>query len=270
MATDIDCNAEWLSPLDVRDQAALARVADDYKPDWIFHLAALTDVEYCEVHSRDAFETNAVATENVALLCQRLNIPLVYISTAGVFDGAKETYSEYDPPNPLSVYGKSKLAGERAVQHLLHRYYIFRAGWMMGGGPQKDKKFVNKFLRQIREGSTDLSAVDDKLGSPTYTYDFAANLLTVIESGNYGLYHMVGQGECSRYDVAEEILRLLRLRDRVTLAKVSSSQWAKEYFAPRPRSEKLVNLKLDIRGMNNMRPWKESLTSYIAQHDWGV
>jgi dTDP-4-dehydrorhamnose reductase len=140
----------------------------------------------------------------------------------------------------------------------------------MGGGPAKDKKFVHKFLRQLREGKTKVSAVNDKAGSPTYTHDFAANLREVIESENYGLYHMVGQGECSRFEVAEEILRLLNLTDRIALEQVPSSHWQDEYFAPRPRSEKLTNLKLTLRGMNRMRHWKEALAVYIASHDWGI
>jgi dTDP-4-dehydrorhamnose reductase len=125
-------------------------------------------------------------------------------------------------------------------------------------------------MKQIKEGKKVLSAVDDKLGSPTYTRDFAATIGALIVTGNYGLYHSVGQGDCSRYEVGEEILRLLNLQDTITLKKVDSSFWAKEYFAPRPRSEKLTNLKLGLRGINTMRHWKETLKEYIGSYDWGL
>ncbi len=269
-ATDIDLNVPWLSHLDVRDKKAVEEMAAQIDPHWIFHLAAHTDVEYCELNPSEAYMTNAIGAENSALVCQKRGIPMVYIGTAGIFDGKQEYYNDYDEPNPLSVYGKAKLGGERAVRDLLSQFYIFRAGWMMGGGPAKDKKFVNKFIKQIKAGKKELSAVDDKLGSPTYTRDFAATIAAVLETGNYGLYHTVGQGDCSRFDVAEEILRLFNLQDRLTLKKVDSSFWQKEYFAPRPRSEKLVTLKLQLRNINIMRHWKETLKEYIGSYDWGL
>lgn len=268
VATDIDCNTEWLSPLDVRDGKAVRAMAETLKPDYIFHLAAHTDVEYCELHPEESFETNALATEHVARTCQALDIPMIYISTAGVFDSSKNVYNDYDEPRPLSIYGQSKFAGEKVVQTLLNRFFIFRAGWMMGGGPKKDKKFINKVIKQIQAGSKELFIVDDKLGSPTYTYDFAKNLGAVVDSENFGLYHMVGQGDCSRYDVAVRLVELLGLTGKITITKVDSSHFAKEYFAPRPYSEKLINLKLNLLKLNLMRPWNESLEAYIKSHEW--
>lgn len=270
ITTDIDLNEPWLTYLDMRDKQAVDEAIDRLKPHYVFHLGALTDVEYCELHPEEAYMTNALATENTALACARHDIPMIYIGTAGIFDGAQEYYNDYDKPNPLSVYGKAKYAGEIAVQTFAKKHFIFRAGWMMGGGPKKDKKFVQKFLRQIRQGKTELSAVDDKLGSPTYTYDFANSILTVVNAGIYGLYHSVGLGDCSRYDVAVELLKLTGQDKRCTVKKVDSSVWAKEYFAPRPRSEKLINLKLNLRKMNVMRHWTETLREYTASHEWGL
>lgn len=269
-ATDLHRTEPWLCPLDVRNLHMLRAAAEAYRPTWIFHLAALTDMEYCETHPGEAYRTNAAGTENVSRVCRERNIPMVYISTAGVFDGERETYVEDDRPNPVSVYGKSKYAGELAVQALVPHHFIFRAGWMMGGGPRKDKKFVNKFLTQLRQGVSELRVVDDKLGSPTYSRDFARTMLAVMAVCPGGLYHVAGQGVCSRFALAEEILRHFALETRVTLTRVSSEYWKTEYFAPRPRSEQLINRNLALRGITSMPHWKESLRSYLASHDWQI
>jgi dTDP-4-dehydrorhamnose reductase len=136
---------------------------------------------------------------------------------------------------------------------------------MMGGGPRKDKKFVNKIYKQIASGATELNVVDDKLGTPTYTYDFARGLFKLAESDQYGVYNQACGGSCSRFDVASEFIRNLGLSDKIKINKVSSDFFRKEYFAPRPKSEKLENLKLDARGLNVMRDWKTCLSEYAKE-----
>lgn len=267
-ATDIDVNEKWLSYLDVRDYQAIEKEILEYKPTIIFHLAALTDLEYCETNPQDTYNTNTLGTENVAILCKKNNILMVYISTAGIFDGTKNIYNDYDAPNPINYYGKSKYAGEVIVKSCLDTYFIFRAGWMMGGGPKKDKKFVKKIINQINLGKKELFVVHDKLGTPTYTYDFAENMLKVINSGFYGLYNMVCKGEGSRFDVAEEMLKVLKIEDKIKLTEVGSDYFKQEYFAPRPYSEKLINLKLDLRELNGMRDWKICLKEYLFKYKW--
>lgn len=254
--------------LDVRDRAMVEEMFVSIRPDIVIHLAALIDLEFCETHPNEANQTNAVGAKNVALCCAETDTTMVLVSTAGVFDGELDRYNEYHSAAPLSVYGKSKYAAEQFVIRHVSKHYIARAGWMMGGGPNRDKKFVNKLIGQIRNGAHELKVVDDKLGTPTYTYDFAANLLILLESGQYGLYHMVGEGDGSRYDVAEEILAALGISDEVLLTRVTSSYWQSEYFAPRPHSERLVNLKLNRLGLNRMRHWRECLHDYMAQHSW--
>jgi len=268
MATDIDVNAEWLSYLDVRDYHALEKAILSFKATTIFHLAALTDLEYCEANPSEAYGTNACGTENVGLLCKKYNILMVYISTAGIFDGNQDVYNDYDLPHPINNYGKSKFAGEMFVRSYLERYFIFRPGWMMGGGPEKDKKFVKKILDQINTGKNEIFAVRDKFGTPTYTYDFAKNMLEVINSGFYGLYNMVCSGDGSRYDVAEEMLKTLNLENTIKLSEVASDYFKKEYFVPRPRSEKLLNLELTLRGLNKMRDWRICLREYLSRYKW--
>ena len=265
MATDIDRNESWLEYADVRDYAGMHESITAFKPDLLINLAALTDLEYCENNPENAWLTNALGAENLALIAGELDIPHVYVSTAGIFDGAQELYNDFDSPNPLSIYAKSKYHGEQFVQRYLNRHFVFRAGWMMGGGERKDKKFINKIFQQIKAGNRELFIVDDKAGTPTYTYSFAEGMLKVVESGLYGLYNQVCGGECNRHDVAMEFVRLLGLSGTIKVTRVSSDHFKTEYFAPRPASEKLVNMKLDARRLNVMPHWKQALTVYAKQ-----
>ena len=267
-ATDIDINEKWLSYLDVRDHQALEKEISEFKPDIIFHLAALTDLEYCENEVQETYRTNTMGTENIVDLCKKNDILMVYVSTAGIFDGDQDLYNDYDLPNPQSYYGKSKYAGEIAVGYHLKKYFIFRAGWMMGGGPNKDKKFIKKVMNQINAGKKELFMIRDKLGSPTYTHDLAKNMFNVINNGPFGLYNMVCKGGGSRFDVAEEMLDILKLKSKIKLTEVTSDYFVKGFFAPRPRSEKLVNLKLELRGLNGMRDWRICLKEYLKKYKW--
>jgi dTDP-4-dehydrorhamnose reductase len=264
-ASDIDANTDWLHVADVRDYAQIAESVADFDPQLIINLAALTDLEYCEKNPDNAWATNALGAENLALIASKHEVPHVYISTAGIVDGAQDVYNDFDMPNPLSIYAKAKYHGELFVQRYLARHFVFRAGWMMGGGPAKDKKFINKIFQQIKAGQKELFVVDDKLGTPTYTVSFARGIYKVVESELYGLYNQVCGGDCSRYDVAVEFVRLLGLAHDVKVTKVSSEHFRTEYFAPRPPSEKLVNFKLDARGINFMPEWHDALGQYAER-----
>lgn len=265
LATDIDLNTDWLELADVRNYAEMESSISAFDPDLIINLAALTDLEYCEKNPDNAWATNALGAENLALIASKRDVPLVYISTAGIVDGLQDVYNDFDQPNPLSIYAKAKYHGEVFVQQYLRKHFVFRAGWMMGGGPEKDKKFVNKLFKQLQAGKTELFVVDDKLGTPTYTVSFAEGIFKVVESGLYGLYNQVCGGDCSRYDVALELVRLLGLETSVKVTKVSSDHFKTEYFAPRPPSEKLVNFKLDARGINFMPEWHAALADYAQR-----
>jgi dTDP-4-dehydrorhamnose reductase len=269
-ATDIDVNEAWLTYADVRDFADIAQSVKSFEPDVIINLAAITDMERCEREPENAWLTNALGAENLALLASHLDVPHIYISTAGIFGGEKEFFHDFDTPNPLSTYAKSKYAGELFVKQQLSKYYVVRAGWMMGGGPSKDKKFVNKIYKQLVAGKRELFVVDDKLGTPTYTVDFANGLLTLLESDLYGVYNQACPGSCSRYDVATYFLHLLGLEDTVKVNRVSSDYFKEEYFAIRPASEKLTNMKLSARGLMVMRDWQICLSEYAEQFqtDW--
>jgi len=267
--TDKDVNAPWLSFLDFRDFNTYERDVTEFNPDYLFHLGAYTDLEYCENNSDDTYVTNTLAVENAVLISNKLDIPLLYISTAGIFDGCKEQYDDWDMPNPLGVYARSKYMGERYVVEHANRYLVCRAGWMMGAGPEKDKKFIQKLMKQLKNGTQELRIVNDRDGTPTYTHDFARNVKLLLEKEFWGLYNMVCRGQTSRLEVAPELLSLLNLTDSVRLQPVESSYFSEEYFAPRPACERLVNRKLDLRGLNIMRDWRVALKEYLSTYYQG-
>ncbi len=264
--TDKDVNCDWLTFLDFRDLAAYRKDVEDFAPDYLFHLGAYTDLEYCELHPEDTYATNTMSVENAVYISTELDIPLHYISTAGMFDGAKELYDDWDLPNPLGHYARSKYAGELFVVNNSRRHLVCRAGWMMGSGPAKDKKFVQKLMKQLKIGKRELFVVNDKDGTPTYTFDFADNVKLLLERELWGVYNMVCGGLTSRLEVARELVKVLGLEDRVKVTEVSSDYFAKEYFAERPASERLVNTKLQLRGANTMRDWRVALKEYLDSH----
>jgi len=263
LATDIDVNEPWLEHGDVIDFQEISEKASKFKPDLIINLAALTDLEHCEQNPEITWKTNALGAENMALISKKLNAAHIYVSTAGIFDGKKEYYNDFEQPNPISIYAKSKYYGEVIVEKMLDNYFIFRAGWMMGGGIKKDKKFIKKIFQQILYGKKQLFVVDDKLGTPTYTVNFAEAMFEIVQTELFGLYNMVCEGSCSRYEVALEFIKLLELEKEIKIDIVDSDYFKGEYFAPRPNSEKLLNLKLSSRGINYMKDWKECLSDYV-------
>lgn len=261
--TDKDVNEPWLSYLDFRDLNAYKNDVMEFKPEYLFHLGAYTDLEFCEQNANDTYITNTLSVENAVYIANELDIPLLYISTAGIFDGKKELYDDWDIPNPLGVYARSKYMGERFVVENAKRYLVCRAGWMMGAGPKKDKKFIQKLMKQLKEGKEELFVVDDKDGTPTFTHDFAKNVKALLEKEYWGLYNMVCGGQTSRFEVAQELLKILELENKVKLTPVTSEFFKDVYFAQRPPNERLVNLKLEMRQINLMQDWKTALNEYI-------
>ncbi|BAX78639.1 SDR family oxidoreductase [Labilibaculum antarcticum] len=267
--SDKDVNEDWLTFLDFRDFNAYRKDVLDFNPDYLFHLGAYTDLEYCEEHSDDTYMTNTLAVENAVRIANELNIPLLYISTAGIFDGKKDFYDDWDMPNPLGVYARSKYMGERYVCENANRYLVCRAGWMMGSGPKKDKKFVQKLMMQIKDGKQELFIVNDKDGTPTYTHDFANSVKELIQKEYWGLYNMVCGGQTSRFEVAKTLVKYLQLPYDIKITPVSSDYFKEEYYAQRPASERLVAKKLDLRKVNKMRDWKISLKEYLDSYYQG-
>jgi len=264
--TDIDINEKWLSYLDFRNYDDYKNEVLNFKPDYLFHLGAFTDLEYCELNVAETYKTNTLSVENACYIANDLNIPLLYISTAGIFDGKKEFYDDWDKPNPLGHYARSKYAGEMFVKENVRKHLICRAGWMMGAGPGKDKKFIQKLMKQLKEGKKELFIVNDKDGTPTFTHDFAKNVKALLEKKYWGLYNMVCGGQTSRLEVAEELLDVLGLKGKIKITSVNSDYYKDVYFAQRPANERLINSKLNMRNLNLMQDWKVALKEYILQY----
>lgn len=242
---------------DITDRANIERLAA-LGPDLVIQCAAMTNVDGAARDPMNAFRINAFGTQNVALACQKANAALLYISSNEVFDGNKDApYLEHDTTKPINAYGKSKLAGEWYTQHLLEKFYIVRTAWLYdrGGG-----KFPDKIL-EIAGRQPALSVVRDELGSPTFVPDLANAIAALIQTEQYGRYHLVNAGSCSRYEWAVEILRMANVPRPVkpiTLAEYSRAS------APPPNGA-LENFAaatmLDIR----LRPWQEALQAFFTR-----
>jgi dTDP-4-dehydrorhamnose reductase len=250
---------EGIALLDTRDPDAVSRMIGEVKPATVLHLAAETDVDRCEREPDHAYLSNTMATLNVALACVEHGAEIVYVSTAGVFDGMKGApYTEFDRPSPVTVYAKAKYEGEKIVQSICQRWYVVRAGWMFGGG-YRDKKFVGKIAAQCLNNVKEIRCVNDKFGSPTYAKDLLDMVKMIVNRRMYGLYHGVNQGWCSRYDVAMEIASYMKSTTQI----VSASSDDFPLSAPRPTSEAAVSYKLQLLGLNQMRSWKDALHDYL-------
>lgn len=236
--------------LQLTDPASVRTIAD-VKPDLVIHNAAMTDVDACARDPALAFRVNAFGTQNVALACQLADAAMLYVSTNEVFDGEKlSPYLEFDTPHPLNPYAKSKLAGEWYTQHLLQRFYIVRTAWLYAG---RSGRFPDKVLELARRQAP-LAFVTDEIGCPTYAPDLAAAMARLVATGRYGIYHLVNSGACSRYEWAQEILRLANLPRPVkpiTLADFSRASTP-------PKNGALENFAAAELGIT-LRPWQDAL-----------
>jgi len=193
--------------LDITRFDAVRAAVALHRPALVINASAFNDVEGAESHSAGAYAVNALGPRNLAVASAASGIPLVHVSTDYVFDGAAERpYHEFDRPNPLSVYGASKLAGEDAVRTLNPRHYVVRTAWLFWEGG--DSFLLSMYARA---GSSGLRVVNDQYGSPTYAPHMAEGIAHLIETGAFGTYHMAGAGGTTRYELTCELFRLLRL-----------------------------------------------------------
>jgi dTDP-4-dehydrorhamnose reductase len=246
------CNAEALQPL-------FERVA----PELVINAAAYTDVEAAEQNLEEAFRANETGARNTAELAAYHNIPIVYFSTDFVFDGAKSTpYEPNDPIAPLSIYGKSKAAGEAATRKATPLHYIIRTAWLYGHGRAN---FVEKILDAAKKNGV-LRVTDEETGSPTYARDLAEAVFYLVRARKYGTYHAVNEGACTRHAFARAIVDALELPVRVETCPRS----ALPHKAPRPRYSVLSNRALHEVTEHRMRPWKEALLDYLQRRESGT
>ena len=245
-----------LPDYDVTEGRIVSQIVE-WGPEAVIHTAAMTDVDGCEREPDAAYRVNALGTRNIALACQRCDAPMLYVSTDYVFDGtSEEPYLEYDEPNPESVYARSKLAGEQFVRDLLKRFYIVRTAWLYG---HDGKNFVEKIL-ELADRERQLQVVDNEFGSPTYAPDLAEAICRLLQYPLYGIYHLVNEGSCSRYEFAAKVLELAGRTD-VRLSPAGFYRRA----AKVPRHAVLRNFSAATQLGISLRPWEEGLQAYFRQ-----
>jgi len=247
-----------LEDLDITDFSSVVKKIEEVGPEIVVNCAAYTDVDGCESNKALAYQVNAVGPQNLAIACEMAGAALLQVSTDFIFDGSKGSpYQEFDLPNPLSVYGLSKLAGEKYVSSLTNRYYIVRTAWLYG---QSGNNFVKSILKIAGEKEK-LQIVDDQIGSPTFTYDLAERIADIITSKGYGIYHVVNGGQCSWYDFGKKILEIAGLEREVE--PISSNDLDRP--AKRPKYSVLDDLSLRLRGFSSLRSWEAGLVAYFKE-----
>lgn len=244
---------------DIADENAMRGILEAAGPDVVVNAAAFTDVDACETQKELAFRVNAEGPRNLALICKDLDIPLMHISTDYVFDGAKaEPYVEEDETRPLSVYGRSKLQGEREVQDRLDRSWVVRVCGVFG--PYRNN-FVSLVTDLGRKGSP-LRIVKDQRLAPTYTFDAAQGIGRILRRGPYGTYHLTNQGFTTRVEFTHEILRQAGF-ENAQVIPISGEETKRP--APRPRNSQLENARLKREGIELLPAWEDAVRRYLVQ-----
>jgi dTDP-4-dehydrorhamnose reductase len=257
----VECHPYSEADLDITDAEAVSAAAALFAAQGgrlIVNAAAYTDVERAEDDEARAFEVNSRGAGNIAEAAARCGLALVHVSTDFVFDGTKVgPYTEEDEPHPLNAYGRSKLAGERSVLEAHHAALIVRTAWVFGPG---GSNFPKKILELARPRD-ELRVVDDEIGSPTFTMDLARGILELCAQDANGVFHLTGSGSCSRFEMAEEVVRAAGLSTR--LVPVSSKTFPTK--AQRPLNSVLSTEK--ARGLGvDMPPWRDSLRAYVRHY----
>lgn len=245
--------------LDITDAGAVESKIDELKPAVVVNAAAFTNVDGCELEPEKAFRVNEEGAKNVGLACRKAGAIMVHISTDYVFDGTKaQPYTEDDIPNPINMYGKSKLAGEEHVRSLLTSYYIVRTSWLFG---KHGKNFVKTIVAMADEKG-ELAVVGDQVGSPTYSLDLARKISELIESGRFGLYNVTNSGACSWFEFAKAILSSSG-RAHVRVSEITSEQI--DQPARRPANSVLKNTNLERQGFKLLRHYSEALDEFFTE-----
>ncbi len=244
--------------LDVTRADDVRRAVRDAKPDWVWNLAAFTDVDGCESRAEHAFRVNAEGAGNVAAAAAASGAGVLAISTDYVFAGDDPApRREQDPVGPLSVYGRSKLAGEEAVRAANPRHTIVRTAWLYGRG---GRNFVDTIRAKALAGEP-LRVVDDQRGSPTWTEDLARALVGLLERQATGTFHATNEGSCTWYELAGEICALAGAS--VPLARIRSAELARP--APRPANSVFDTGRLKQALGRRLPHWRDALGRYLAR-----
>lgn len=255
---NIECIGTDIKEFSLTDKAATMNYIKEYAPDMVIHCAAYTAVDKAEDNREVCFAVNEQGTENVALACREIDAKMIYISTDYVFPGTGTDYYQPDDPKaPCNAYGESKLAGELAVQRLLDKYYIVRISWVFG---INGSNFIKTMLK-LGETRSELTVVDDQIGSPTYTADLAVLLADMAESDKYGVYHATNEGLCSWAEFSAEIFRQAGMDVKVT--PVPSTAYPTR--AVRPKNSRMSKDALEAAGFQRMPAWQDAVRRYLQE-----
>ena len=242
--------------LDITDLKSVLKFVDEYKPDIIINCAAYTNVDKCESDIDTAFKVNAVGPRNLAIAAQKVGAKLLHVSTDYVFNGIGDIpFREYDIPQPINVYGKTKLLGEQYVREFCDKYFIVRTAWLYG---KYGKNFVYTILKAAKEKGY-LEVVNDQRGNPTNAEDLAHHILKLVLTEEYGIYHCTGKGECSWYDFACKIVEYAGIS--CTVVPITSDKINRP--AKRPFYSSLDNMMLRCTIGDEMRNWEDALKAFI-------
>ena len=242
--------------LDITDKKQVMDFIGDSKPDIVINSAAYTDVDGCEENRDLAYAVNGEGVRNLALACREVDCALLHISTDYVFDGtARDPIAEDGEIGPISVYGKSKLEGEKAILEILDKYFIVRTAWLYG----INGKNFPKTMLELAENHSEITVVYDEVGTPTYTPDLAYGISQLIETDKYGIYHLTNSGYCSWCEFSRLIFEIAE-KD-VKVIPVTASEFARP--APRPNYSVLENKNWIDNGFKPLRDYKEAIKEYI-------
>jgi len=255
--------------IELKDYMAVRKIIKEIKPEIIINTAAFHNVDLCEENPIEAYSINSQAVYNLAEICKDNNTSLVHISTDYVFDGKKEKgfeYNEGDFPNPINVYGKSKLHGERVIKGITDKYFIVRTAALQGISQSsvKGRNFIETMMRLGNEKGL-VEVVNDQFTSPTYTLELAGKIIDLSKTTEYGLYHLTSEGSCSWYEFAKEIFKRTGMNVKVIPINTREAEKKFNYKAKRPLNTVLSNNHLKQIGIANMPHWKDCLSLYLKE-----
>ena len=250
-----------IDEMDITDADQVNKVIKEAAPDAVIHCAAYTAVDAAEDNEEICRKVNAQGTENIAKVCEELDIKMMYISTDYVFNGQGERpWEPDDEREPLNVYGQTKYEGELAIEEHVKKFFTVRIAWVFG---VNGKNFIKTMLN-LGKTHDHLTVVNDQTGSPTYTYDLARLLVDMIQTDKYGRYHATNEGLCTWYEFACEIFKQAGMD--VSVAPVSSDEYPAK--AKRPSNSRMDKSKLTANGFQPLPTWKDALSRYLKEIDY--